>query len=803
MSLQKSAITRILYLLIFILIGINASAQNSEKNVSDSLRIRPVTLSEIPIRSAETLVRTKNILKNLMSADEISTLKHLNDSILNRVEEENSDFFENIIQSKNTRFLANRKLQLKNQILIVESEKNKYSELLSDLAQTIKYLNDEKKIWSKTRKVISDAGFSETMMLRLDLISNTMDSASINVSSQAEDILSILDRSSEISIEMGIILGNLERSIRELEEQHLQNDYPSIFSLDYHSENFKAAQVLKPILNTELKEFNTYVSKQTKGLIFTFILFVTLLYLFIRKKRFFTSYQNNSSSYYQNKLGFIFTNPVNTALLIVLFSTVAIFPNRPPAFRDITFLMLVIPIILLMRSLLDRKLLIFIYSFSILFVSNMIFLILPPENVIFRYYVLLIAATETILLWLFSFHTLRKLPFAKPLISALQLIGYVFFIMAIIGFLSSISGNIVLSIKLVSAVSFLTLAFAVIYCTVIIVNGLFVSLLESKIARKVNFINNHGDLLKEKTVQIINSVAVLYLTHLLLVKLTFWNTLKDVLLEFLARERIVGEIQFSIGSILIFFVVIYISTLLSRIIQIILEGDILDRLPLKKGKSHTVSMMVRYSLVCFGLLLAISATGMQLSSMTVIIGAFGVGIGFGLQNIFNNIVSGLILLFDRPVKIGDTIEVGTLIGKVNHIGIRTSNVKTFDGAEVIVPNGQLISNEVINWTLSDQQKRIEVQIGVSYKSDPHQVHEILMEILNQHKDVLIYPLPQVLFSKLGESSLDFRLLFWTESIGEWLRIQSEVTFKAFDKLKENGIEIPFPQRELHLKSSDE
>ncbi len=193
---------------------------------------------------------------------------------------------------------------------------------------------------------------------------------------------------------------------------------------------------------------------------------------------------------------------------------------------------------------------------------------------------------------------------------------------------------------------------------------------------------------------------------------------------------------------------------------------------------------------------------MPLSSLTVLAGAFGVGIGFGLQNIFNNIVSGFILLFERPIQIGDTIEVGQLIGKVKSIGIRASNIKTFDGADIIVPNGDLVSNQVVNWTLSDQKRRIEVLAGVAYGSDPHKVKELFEKVLANHSDIIDDPEPIVYFKGLGESSLDFRLLFWTSNNAEWLRIQSEIVFGVHDILYKEGISIPFPQMDLHLKSID-
>jgi len=198
-----------------------------------------------------------------------------------------------------------------------------------------------------------------------------------------------------------------------------------------------------------------------------------------------------------------------------------------------------------------------------------------------------------------------------------------------------------------------------------------------------------------------------------------------------------------------------------------------------------------------------NAAGIPIDKFTIILGAMGVGIGFGLQNIFNNLVSGLILLFERPIQLGDTVQVGQLTGNVQSIGLRSSNIRTFEGAEVLVPNGQLISNEVINWTLSDQKRRIELVIPVAYQSDPELVHRLLTAILMKHEDVVEEPEAFVFFSEFGESSLNFTMLFW---IGDYIhgrRIKSEILFQVFKTLKENNIEIPFPQRDVHIRSTNQ
>jgi len=188
-----------------------------------------------------------------------------------------------------------------------------------------------------------------------------------------------------------------------------------------------------------------------------------------------------------------------------------------------------------------------------------------------------------------------------------------------------------------------------------------------------------------------------------------------------------------------------------------------------------------------------------LTNLSIVLGAFSVGIGFGLQNIFNNMVSGLILAFERPINVGDVVQVGQLMGTVRSIGLRSSKVKSFDGAEVIVPNGNLISNEMINWTLSDSNRRMDIRIGVAYGTDPEKVLGIMERIAEEHKDVRKKPKPKGYFLEFGDSSLNFRLLAWV-NLDNRLEVESEINVQINKKLAEAGIEIPFPQRDLHIRS---
>jgi len=289
--------------------------------------------------------------------------------------------------------------------------------------------------------------------------------------------------------------------------------------------------------------------------------------------------------------------------------------------------------------------------------------------------------------------------------------------------------------------------------------------------------------------------ATLYLFHLR-------EPVLGTLGTFLGRTWAVGNLSLSIGMVVTFLLSLWISVILSRIVHAVLEKDVLARVRLPRGVPATIATMARYGVVAIGVLVAASAVGIELSQFAIVAGALGVGIGFGLQNLINNFVSGLILVFERPIHIGDTVETGTVQGEVKRIGMRSSIVRTFEGAEVIVPNGNLISSEVTNWTLSDRLRRVTIAVGIEYGTAPRRVEELLLRAAAMHEKVASHPKPHVLFTGFGASSLDFELRFWTSHQDDWLSIRSEVTMNVNDGLAAAGIGIPFPQRDLHLRTID-
>ena len=266
----------------------------------------------------------------------------------------------------------------------------------------------------------------------------------------------------------------------------------------------------------------------------------------------------------------------------------------------------------------------------------------------------------------------------------------------------------------------------------------------------------------------------------------------------LDREWQFGSITLTIGSLVWFVLSVWIAVAASRFLRFFLENDVLSRLGLPRGVPSTISMMLHYGIVTLGFLVALAALGIELSQLSILIGALGVGIGFGLQNVVNNFISGLILVFERPINVGDTVQFGTTTGKVTRIGLRSSVVRNFEGAEIIVPNGNLISNEVTNWTLSDEMRRITIPINVPFETDPDELIELLQQTAQDHELVTAEPEPWAVFEGFAESSLQFSLRCWAHS-SVFLKAKSSLTVDLDRALKKAGIKIPYPQRDLHLK----
>ena len=265
----------------------------------------------------------------------------------------------------------------------------------------------------------------------------------------------------------------------------------------------------------------------------------------------------------------------------------------------------------------------------------------------------------------------------------------------------------------------------------------------------------------------------------------------------------VGEVTVSVGRMLLAALFIYLILSASWFIRAFLDGEVFPRQQLDRGARDAIKKLIHYSLLFIGIMIAVSLIGLNLTSLAFLTGALGIGVGFGLQNIVNNFVSGLMLLFERPFKVGDMVVVDDQTGTVRKIGLRSTIIETFDRSELIVPNSQFISGKVTNWTRSNHIARIRITIGVAYGSDIELVLRLLKEAAETDTRILSNPQPNPLFLRFGDSSLECELHVWIADVGDRLAVRSHLCQEIARQFQDAGIEIPFPQRDLHLRSIDE
>jgi small-conductance mechanosensitive channel len=253
-------------------------------------------------------------------------------------------------------------------------------------------------------------------------------------------------------------------------------------------------------------------------------------------------------------------------------------------------------------------------------------------------------------------------------------------------------------------------------------------------------------------------------------------------------------------SIVMFVLLLLLFGLLSRFFRKLLLTRVFNYLKLDTGTSYTFTRVVHYSVMIVGVVVAFQFIGINLGGLAIIFGFLSVGIGFGLQNITSNFVSGLILLFERPIRVGDRVTVGDTEGDVEEINIRSTTIRSVDNISIIVPNSDFISTSVVNWSHGDTRVRLNINVGVSYNSDLDLVLRALKEVANENPEVLQTPVPEVHLTGFGDSSWDMQLRIWINEPKRYRYVRSEINCAIVRKFRDNNVEIPFPQRDLHVRT---
>ncbi|BAZ06045.1 mechanosensitive ion channel family protein [Calothrix sp. NIES-3974] len=296
-------------------------------------------------------------------------------------------------------------------------------------------------------------------------------------------------------------------------------------------------------------------------------------------------------------------------------------------------------------------------------------------------------------------------------------------------------------------------------------------------------------------------VSILYIANLFPYTRQWSYRITSILISSFTSSFVsLGSRSYTVIDFLILGGLLFTLVIVAGSATNILRTRVLSAAGINRGAQEAIAILAKYSFIVIGGLVLLQVWGLELSSLTILASALSIGVGFGLQDIAKNFGSGLVLVFERPIQVGDFIEVGKLNGTVERIGARSTEIRTLDHVSIIVPNSRFLESEVVNWSHRNPISRLHIPVGVSYSANPETVRQILLAAVQSHPSVLASPPPSILFKRFGDSSLDFELLIWTSEPHKQFVTISDLYFDIFKALAEHNIEIPFPQRDLHIRS---
>jgi len=586
-------------------------------------------------------------------------------------------------------------------------------------------------------------------------------------------------------------LSMLNKTIENLRFDSFQRNAYSLFEADYYSQfKQKLFTSFTQGLTSNIRLPEEFFKRHLWVLVLQFITIVTILLLLVYRKR--------QSEDLTEEWAFLYRRPLSGAVFMTLVVTDFIgspYSNAPLSWLLLIAIVLVIAGVRLLDAIyperLTRRVIRFIATF---FIVTETFRVLGLPTPLMQVFQVLLCLTVITACWLLirrQGRESKKIWFGIYPGCCVAVIGLV---MATLGFATLTTNLIVATLSSYIVIILLKMALR-------LTNGGIQAFMSAAWVKERSFMQTLGA--AEATQKLQYLVRVIILVNTGLYFLVIWQIFDDLAEAhetFLSYEYSFGEFTFSVEMVVMVVVVLYLTTLISWVIQAFVESQIMTPRKMDIGVKESLKRLTHYGLFTIGFMVAISMAGIDLQKFTIMAGALGVGIGFGLQNIVNNFVSGLILLFERPVKVGDTINIDQNWGTIKRIGLRSTIFETFDHSEIIVPNADLVAQKVTNWTYTTKMVRVVLPVGVSYGSSLEQVLGILNRAAREHPDVLEHPGPDTVFEGFGNSSIDFKLRFWVQSIDDRMRIRTGVAMIIDRLFREVGITIPFPQQDLHLKS---
>jgi potassium-dependent mechanosensitive channel len=686
-------------------------------------------------------------------------------------------------------------------------------ELLRHMENAIRTLHDELSTWN--RELTEHAKTLDDQFARLDTLSKTwkatlqlpeLSKAAPEIPKRVQAMISSIARTQQgveslrerdLTLQGRVLEATTElqiasSAIGQAQTDAIKNlfiqDSPPIWSLGAKNwkEETRAPTVWRASANVAL----TYILRQPLVFLFhalVILVLIVAMYWLRRRVHRWTEEEPNL-----RRAAPVFDVPVSTAIALSFLMASSIYSLAPFLIRAVLGAAILIPTALILRRLIDRTLFPIVNALLIFYFVDQLRTVMAvlPLSGRFAFAAEMLGAI-LFLTWLIrgkrspAGDGKSKDPFARTIRRSAQA-GLILFSVA---FLADVFGYVNFAYLIGSGALRSAYVGAALYAALRIVEGLIIISLATRPLALMRVVRLNRPMLQRRICRTAEFLAFLYWLSLTLDFFALRTPMIANIAAALQATLTIGSLSVSLGHLLVFVVTAWASFALSRFLRFILEEDVYHHWELARGIPQAISTMVHYTVLLVGFFIALAALGVDLTKVTILAGAFTVGVGFGLQTVINNFVCGLILLFERPIKVGDIIQIDADIGEVRRIGIRACIIRTADGSEVIVPNGTIIANKVTNWTFSDRYRAVEISVTVARGAPPQRVIDVLKQVAASHASVAKEPAPQAYVVSFGPASANFQLRAWTDRYQDWIQVRSDLSVATDEALMRENMTL--------------
>lgn len=672
---------------------------------------------------------------------------------------------------------------------------------LAPYADSALQLAQRRSAWSATRAAGLLDGLPPAMSSRVDAMLGQIDTSEAALGATLARQFDLAQRASELKARIQAGGNDVASAIEDIDRRLLQTDVPPLwqglgpsvdtqaawnamerglqiesqFALDYHAANTGNQQALRVV---------------------QLLLLPLILWLVVRSRR------TASDPAAPNHVARALRRPISSWLLLSMLAVLALEPDAPLLVQEIALVFALIPVLRLLPAGMLRALGAWPYVAIALYALDRLALAAVADATLYRLFLLALNFLAVgLTVWLLRHAVSSSTARDSTLQRAMRPVGWMALAVLALAAACNIAGNVSLAEMLTSGVIDSGYMALVLYAAVAACIGIVQALLGQPELTNRRLVREHELLVQTFCTRLLVLGAALGWLLYTMDRFRVLRPLRSMGTAVLDLGIDVGEVSLHLGDVLAFTVSIWIAYWAARAVRRLLRDELPGHAGLPRGAGNSIASLSYYGVLLLGALVALSAAGFKVGQLALVFGALGVGIGFGLQNVVNNFVSGLVLMFERPIQPGDMVEVGTIAGNVREIGLRATTIRTYDGADVVVPNGLLVSGNLTNWTMFDRSRRFEVAVSAAYGSDPAKVLALLEATARATPGIAEQPAPFAQMTGYGDSALNFVLRAWTHDIGTWGALRSDLFARTLAAMQAAGIEIPYNQLDIHLRST--